>query len=393
MSEVIEDKDVESQTELENDQLEDEVIEEAEEIEEPAVETDDVVEEPITEEATVDEEPAAEEEIIEEETVEEETEGEEEIVPVEDNVEPEEDEAVEEPIIEEEKVNEEPIAEEATVDEEPAAEEKIIEEETADEEPETESEEEIVPVEDTVEPEEDEAAEEPVIEEETVEEEPETEAKEEAEEESKDEEEIVPVEDTVESEEDEEEDDETKEDDVDWGALKGEWYILHVYSNYEEKIKLQIEQCIKDYNLQDKVFKVLIPEEDTIEIKNNKRVEKRKKVYPGYIFINMLLDDDTQFLIRRIQGVSKFVGGSMPEKVMEKDILRVVRQSGEKVKAKLEVDFEVGEGVKVISGPFRGYTGSIKEINLERGKAKVLISIFGRETPMELEFDQLEKNG
>lgn len=173
--------------------------------------------------------------------------------------------------------------------------------------------------------------------------------------------------------------------------LKGDWYILHVYTGYENKVKIQIEQLIKDHKLQDKIYKVLIPEEDTIEIKNNRRIEKRKKVYPGYLFMNMIWDDDVWFLLRRINGVSKFVGGSMPEKVVEKDMLRVVRQTGGKVK-KIEIDFEVGENVKVISGPFRGYAGSIQEINAEKGKAKVLISIFGRETPMELEFDQLEKN-
>ncbi len=176
-------------------------------------------------------------------------------------------------------------------------------------------------------------------------------------------------------------------------GLKGDWYILQVYTGFEDKVKLSIDQRVADLGLQDKIFKVLIPMEDTVEIKNNKRVEARKKMYTGYVFINMLLDDDVWYSVRRINGVARFIGsGAKPEPVQESEMLRVLKQVGAKVK-KIEIDFEVGEGVRVVAGPFRGYTGVISDINAERGKVKVMMSIFGRETPMELEFDQLEKNG
>lgn len=173
--------------------------------------------------------------------------------------------------------------------------------------------------------------------------------------------------------------------------LAGKWYILHVFSGYEMKVKLAIEQKIKELALQKSIYKVLIPEEDVIEVKNNKRVERTKRMYPGYVFLNMEADDKVWAVIRRINGVARFVGSEIPEPLPDNEVTRFLRQTGEKIK-KVEIDFEVDESVKVISGPFRGYTGEIKEINADRGKVKVNILIFGRETPMELDFDQIEKN-
>jgi len=174
--------------------------------------------------------------------------------------------------------------------------------------------------------------------------------------------------------------------------LTGEWFILHVFTGYEKKVCTAIEQKIREFKLQDRVHKVLIPEEDVIEVKNNKRREHRRMMYPGYVFINMEKDDEAWFQIRRINGVSKFVGAGFPEPVPEKDMQRILNQTGEDVKPRTEIDFEINESVKVISGPFRGYVGEIKEILAERGKVKVMISIFGRSTPMELDFNQIEKN-
>lgn len=169
------------------------------------------------------------------------------------------------------------------------------------------------------------------------------------------------------------------------------WYIVQTFSSQEYNVKLRIEAMIKNKNYQDRIFKILVPEEQVVEVKDNRRVEKTSKMYPGYVFIECLLDDAVWFEIRRIAGVAKFVGrGSRPTPVVEKDMLRVLRQMGEKGK-KVEVDFEVGETIKVINGPFRGYTGSITEFNAERGKLKTKLSIFGRETPVELDFNQIEK--
>ena len=169
------------------------------------------------------------------------------------------------------------------------------------------------------------------------------------------------------------------------------WYIVQCYSNQEMKVQARIESLIQDQSLTDKIFQVLIPKEETVEIKNNKRMEKTVKIFPGYIFIEMIPDEEVYFQIRRLPGVSKFIGSKFsPLPVTQDDILRVLRKSGDKSK-KIEVDFLVGDFVKVVSGPFRGYAGPISEINIERGKLKAKISIFSRETPVELDFDQVEK--
>ena len=148
---------------------------------------------------------------------------------------------------------------------------------------------------------------------------------------------------------------------------------------------------MQDDECKDIIFRVLLPEEETVEIKNNQRKEKIKKMFPGYVFVQMKPDETAWYLLRRLPGVAKLVGiKNEPTPVSEEEINRILRQLGEKTK-KIEVDFELNEIIKVISGPFRGYTGSISEINPDRGKLKSMISIFGRETPVELDFDQVEK--
>lgn len=169
-----------------------------------------------------------------------------------------------------------------------------------------------------------------------------------------------------------------------------QWYIVQCYALYEQKVRDRILQMLEN-EFKDIVFRVLLPEEETVEIKNNERKEKVKKMFPGYLFVQMIPDEGAWYLIRRLPGVAKLVGTkNEPTPVTEDEINRILRQLGEKMK-KIEVDFELNETIKVISGPFRGYTGSISEINAERGKLKSLISIFGRETPVELDFDQVEK--
>ncbi len=169
------------------------------------------------------------------------------------------------------------------------------------------------------------------------------------------------------------------------------WYILQCYSGQEYKVKSRIEKFIEDNVFKGKVSQIFIPEEETIEIKENKRIERTVKVYPGYVFVEMEEDVEIWFQLRKIPGVSKFIGPkNMPTPVTQAEILRVLRKTEEKVK-KIEVDLEKGEVVKIISGPFRGYSGPIDEIYAEKGKLKALISIFGRETPVELDFNQVEK--
>jgi len=140
-----------------------------------------------------------------------------------------------------------------------------------------------------------------------------------------------------------------------------------------------------------RIFRVLVPAEETVEIKDGKRVEKTRKMFPGYVFIDMILDDETWYVIRGTPGVAKFIGSKIrPTPVMDKEMQRVLKQIGIK-EEKLEIAFERGEAVRIISGPFRGYTGSIDEVNAQKGKLKTLISIFGRDTPVEVNFEQVQK--
>ena len=169
-----------------------------------------------------------------------------------------------------------------------------------------------------------------------------------------------------------------------------EWYTLQCYSLHEHKVRDRIQQMLDAKELP-AVRRVLLPEEETVEIKNNDRVEKISKMYPGYLFVQMEPDAGDWFRIKQLNGVLQFVGHKdVPTPISKKEIDRILRNSGDRSK-KIEVDFEVDETIKVVTGPFRGYNGLIVEINPDRGKLKALISIFGRETPVELEFDHVEK--
>ncbi len=172
-----------------------------------------------------------------------------------------------------------------------------------------------------------------------------------------------------------------------------DWYIIQTYSSQEYKVRSRIEQIMEEGRFKEFLFRVLVPEQESVEIKNNKRTEKVSKIFPGYVFIQMLSNDELSYEIKALPGVSKFVGSEGSNKlipVQEDEILKVLRKVGDKTK-EIDIDFEIGEVIKVISGPFRGYSGSISEINPVKGKLKSMISIFGRETPVELEFDQVEK--
>ncbi|MEK6557724.1 MAG: transcription termination/antitermination protein NusG [Candidatus Margulisiibacteriota bacterium] len=174
-------------------------------------------------------------------------------------------------------------------------------------------------------------------------------------------------------------------------GASGEWFIIQTYSGQENKVKRSLEQRIAMMSLQARLFEILIPEEDIIEVKNNKKVESKKKMYPGYIFVRMIFDDELWYMMKRIPGLSKFMGNQKsPLPVKDDEMLKVLRQVGVKVQ-KYQIDFEVGDMVKIIAGPFRGYSGPVKEINAEKGKLKSMLLIFGRETPVEIDFDQVEK--
>lgn len=169
------------------------------------------------------------------------------------------------------------------------------------------------------------------------------------------------------------------------------WYVIHTYSGYENKVKTNLEKRVESMNMEDKIFRVLVPMEDEIEIKNGKKKVSKRKVFPGYVLVEMNMTDDSWYVVRNTPGVTGFVGsGSKPIPLLEQEVAAILRQMGlEKVRAKIDVS--VGQSVRVVSGPFKDFIGVVKEILEEKQKIRVSVSMFGRETPVELEFGQVQK--
>jgi transcriptional antiterminator NusG len=172
------------------------------------------------------------------------------------------------------------------------------------------------------------------------------------------------------------------------------WFVVHTYSGYENKVKANLERRIHSMNMQDKIFRVLVPMEDEVEFKDGKRKVTPKKVFPGYVLVEMTMDDQSWYVVRNTQGVTGFVGspgpGEKPVPLQEKEVKTILKQMGIEA-PKLKIDFAKGDRIKVTSGPFFDFTGIVDEIQPEKEKLRALISIFGRETPVELEFFQVEK--
>ena len=165
------------------------------------------------------------------------------------------------------------------------------------------------------------------------------------------------------------------------------WYVVHTYSGYENKVKTDLEKTIKNRELEDFFFDIIVPMEEQIEIKDGKRKTNLKKVFPGYVLIKMIVTEESWYIVRNTRGVTGFVGsGTDPIPLTEEEI----RNMGFEV-AVVNVDYEVNDSVRVVNGPLASFIGTVQEINKEKGKVKVLVSMFGRETPVELEFAQVEK--
>jgi transcriptional antiterminator NusG len=173
----------------------------------------------------------------------------------------------------------------------------------------------------------------------------------------------------------------------------GQWYVVHTYAGYENKVKANLMSRISSMNVEDRIFEVVIPMEDVMEIKQGKKQVVQKKVFPGYLMCRMYLDDDSWYVVRNTPGVTGFVGsGAKPTPLSDKEVDRILQVNKEdKKKLKPRLEFEEQESVRVTSGPFANFTGSISEINVDQSKLKVLVNIFGRETPVELGFDQVAK--
>ena len=165
------------------------------------------------------------------------------------------------------------------------------------------------------------------------------------------------------------------------------WYVVHTYSGYENKVKTDLEKTVKNRELEDFFFDIIVPMEEQIEIKDGKKKTNLRKVFPGYVLIKMIVTEETWYIVRNTRGVTGFVGsGTDPIPLTEDEI----RSMGFE-KVEVNVDYDINDSVKIIDGAFSECIGTVQEINKEKHKVKVLVSMFGRETPVELEFSQVQK--
>ncbi len=168
------------------------------------------------------------------------------------------------------------------------------------------------------------------------------------------------------------------------------WYVIHTYSGYENKVKANLEKRVESMNMGDKIFRILVPMEDEVEIKDGKKKVSKRKVFPGYVLVEMIMTDDSWYLVRNTSGVTGFVGsGTKPISLHESEVRQILKQMGVE-EARPKFAFNPGQNIRVASGPFENFVGTIEEVHPEKGKVKVLVSMFGRETPVELEYSQIE---
>jgi transcriptional antiterminator NusG len=170
-----------------------------------------------------------------------------------------------------------------------------------------------------------------------------------------------------------------------------EWYVIHCYSGYENKVRHSIEQRIETMGMNHKIFDVVVPTEEEIEIKDGKRRTVERRVFPGYILVQMLMDEDSWYVVRNTPGVTGFVGmGSEPTPLRPDEVAKIMNRM-EAEAPKVKFNFQVGEKVRIGTGPFADFIGTVHEIDVDRAKVRVLVSFFGRETPVELDFLHVEK--
>ena len=169
------------------------------------------------------------------------------------------------------------------------------------------------------------------------------------------------------------------------------WFVIHTYAGYENKVRTNLERRVASMAMQQKIFRILVPTEDEIEVKDGKRRIAKKKVFPGYVLVEMVMDDDSWYVVRNTPGVTGFVGsGSKPLPLQDKEIKSILRQLVDET-PKFRITYQKGSSVRINSGPFMDFSGIVDEILPEKEKVRVLVSIFGRETPVELDFAQVEK--
>lgn len=169
------------------------------------------------------------------------------------------------------------------------------------------------------------------------------------------------------------------------------WYVVHCYSGYENKVKRNLGSRIESMSMQAYIFQVVVPSEEEIELRDGKRRTVERRIFPGYILVQMLLTDDSWYVVRNTPGVTGFVGsGNKPTPLRQEEVDKIIKRMEEET-PKVRVSFRVGETVRIVDGPFADFMGTVDEINTDRGKVKILVSFFGRETPVELDFLQVER--
>jgi len=176
--------------------------------------------------------------------------------------------------------------------------------------------------------------------------------------------------------------------------MEKNWYVVHTYSGYENRVKANLEKRVETMGMQDKIFRVIVPEHEETEMKDGKKRTMMRKVFPGYVLVELIMTDDSWYVVRNTPGVTGFIGssggGAKPTPLLPEEVDRLLQQMGMSDKV-VEVDISVGEAVEILEGPFAHFQGRVEEIDTEKGKVKVSVDMFGRETIMELNFEQIQK--
>lgn len=174
-------------------------------------------------------------------------------------------------------------------------------------------------------------------------------------------------------------------------APQKRWYIVHTYSGHENKVKVNLEKRIEYMNMGEKIFRVEVPQKTVTQIKGGKKQEKEEKIFPGYVLVEMIMDDDSWYVVRHTAGVTKFVGSAKkPVPAKDSEIKKIIHRTQTQVQ-KVQLDVKAGDKVRIISGPFSDFVGDITEVYPDKSKLRANVSIFGRETPVELEYKQIQK--
>ena len=175
------------------------------------------------------------------------------------------------------------------------------------------------------------------------------------------------------------------------GDQQKQWYVVHCYSGYEEKVRYAIEQRIDSMGMTGSIFDVIVPEEEEIEIKDGKRRTIKRRIFPGYILVQMKMDEDSWYVVRNTPGVTGFVGmGNDPTPLRKEEVDQIMSRMSDEA-PKIKVNFKIGQKVRIVDGPFNDFIGEVADIDVDKSKVRVMVNFFGRETPVELDFLEVEK--